>query len=324
MKFFLDLPIPETNSSFSFKDALFLIGSCFTEHIGSKLHALHFNTLQNPHGIMFDSYAISQALDDYMAKRKYTEEELFYLNDVWNGWNFHSQFSSPDKHKTLQQINESIEQAHAFLKESNWIVITLGSAFSYQLTETKQPVANCHKANQSLFKKELIPSLQLTGLWKTTLNKLSAFNPGIKVMFTISPVRHIRDGVVENNRSKSQLISTVHALTNNENVFYFPAYEYQIDVLRDYRFYDIDLVHPNFAATEYIIERFFDWYLDKNDLVLLKEMKELRAAFNHRPMHEETNAHQNFMNTYKEKCRMLHNKYPFLNLEKELKYFSQL
>jgi hypothetical protein len=323
MKFFLDLTIPESNKSFSYKDAIFLIGSCFTEHIGSKLGSLRFNTLQNPHGILFDSYAISHALEDYINQQTYRDTDLFHLHDVWHSWHFHSLFSSSDKENALNKINTSISSGHQFLKNAQWIIITLGSAFSYRLVDSGMPVGNCHKANQSKFNKALIPATQLIDLWNQTLNKLMAFNPGLNILFTISPVRHIRDGVVENNRSKAQLISTIHALINQKNIFYFPAYEYQIDVLRDYRFYDIDLVHPNFAATEYIIDRFFDWFLDKNDVVLLKEMKALRAAFNHRPMHEKTAAHKDFMQVYKQKCMMLHNQYPFLNLEKELSYFSQ-
>lgn len=322
MSFFLDIPLKKAAKNFSYKDPLFLIGSCFTEHIGNKLHQLHFNIQQNPHGILFDSYAIVHALHDYMQKRSYNDDSLFYQNDLWNSWAFHSQFSSPYKAESIAKINASIVGAHEHLKQSKWLVITLGSSFSYWHHGISSFVANCHKVNQTAFQKTLVDIIDLQTLWKNTLADLFAFNPQLHIIFTISPVRHIRDGVIENNRSKARLLETVHSLVNNESVFYFPAYEYQIDILRDYRFYDIDLVHPNFAATEFIMDRFIDLFFLDSEKDLLEEMKQLRSAYNHRSMHPDTTAHQMFKEKQLTKSRLLQKKYPFLNLNKEIEFFS--
>lgn len=322
MSFFLDIPFKKAPKNFSYTEPLFLIGSCFTEHIGNKLDQLHFNIQQNPHGILFDSQAIVHALDDYMLNRSYQEDSLFFQNDLWHSWAFHSRFSSTDKATTIHSINTSICRAHEHLAKSRWLVITLGSSFSYWHYGVSSFVANCHKVNQTAFQKTLVDIHDLKALWTKTLNQLFTFNPQLNIIFTISPVRHIRDGVIENNRSKARLLETVHSFVNNENIFYFPAYEYQIDILRDYRFYDIDLVHPNFAATEFIMERFIDMFLQDPEKELLEEMKELRAAYNHRSMHPDTAAHKTFKEKQLIKSRLLQKKYPFLNLKKEIDFFS--
>lgn len=322
MSFFLDIPFKKSPHTLSYTDSLFLIGSCFTEHIGNKLEQLHFNVLQNPHGILFDSYAIAHALNDYISQKEYTEHDLFESQELWHSWAFHSHFSASLKADALQKMNKSIKKAHQHLSQSNWLVITLGSAFSYYLHADATFVANCHKVNQCAFQKNLVPISTLQELWKTTIVSLQRFNKNIKIIFTISPVRHIRDGVVENNRSKARLLETVHSLVDQQTFFYFPAYEYQIDILRDYRFYDTDLVHPNFAATEFIFQKFLDIFLHENDFDLLEEMRQLRNAYHHRPLHPETNAHQQFKEKQLIKSRMLQKKYPFLNLDKEILFFS--
>lgn len=323
MKFFLDLPIPNLSKKIVFNEPLFLIGSCFTEHIGSKLSSLHFPVMQNPHGILFDSLAIARAIDDYINKRIYSEADLFLLNDVWNSWNFHTSYSDPIKSNCLEKINHSIGLSHEFLKSSKWLVITLGSAFSYSLNENGNSVANCHKANQSIFTKNLKSVASLEILWTQLISKIKIFNPSINIVFTVSPVRHIRDGVIENNRSKARLIEIVHQFVNNRDIFYFPAYEYQIDILRDYRFYDIDFVHPNFAATEYIFNRFIDWFLHPSEKELFESMRSLRDAMNHRPRHPGTALHKQFLLQHLEKSKLLQKNYSFFDLKKEITYFSQ-
>ena len=242
---------------------LLLIGSCFTEQIGTKLANHKFAVLDNPNGILFNPVSITRSVSSYIDNKQYSGSDLFYQNESWNSWEHHSHFSHPDKRTCLKGINDSQTRAHDFLKKADWLLITLGSAFVYEtspLTPLREErgkynnvVANCHKVPTDKFTKQLLPAEEVFADLKTMIEKVAAFNPALKIIFTISPVRHIRDGFVENNRSKAVLIQAVHKLIeNNKNSFYFPAYELVIDDLRDYRFFAEDMVHPNYAATNYV------------------------------------------------------------------------
>ena len=251
MEFQLPIQIESLPQPIGYQDKIMLTGSCFTEHIGNALRDWKFDTLQNPNGILFDPASVASGIIAYMEGRPYTEKDLVYFNELWQSWQHHSQFSHVDKGAALQGINESLARAHVFLKEAKWLIITLGSAFSYRLVENDAPVANCHRAPGQIFRKHLMTIEEINTALDGCLYRLFQFNPSLQVIFTVSPVRHIRDGVVENNRSKARLIESVHHLVNKfGRLYYFPAYELVIDVLRDYRFYDIDMVHPNYPATQ--------------------------------------------------------------------------
>ncbi len=315
------------------RQSMLLLGSCFTEHIGDSLKEWKFNVLQNPHGILFGPDAICQALKDYQSARQYTENDLFYLNECWHSWNHHSRFSATAVAETLDRINQSIQEANAFLKKADWLVLTLGSAFSYRLTEeTTQgglsvgsAVANCHRAPSHWFRKEMMSVEEIyTGL-NRSIQSLRSINPQLKLLLTISPVRHIRDGVVENNRSKARLIQVVQQLTEQvPESYYFPAYEYVIDVLRDHRFYDIDLVHPNYAATQFVLERFAEFSFDQHTRNLIDEIRSLVVARKHRVQYPNTNAHREFLAAHHQKILDLKSRYPMLDLSEELTYFSSV
>jgi hypothetical protein len=289
--------------------------------------------LQNPHGILFGPDAVCKSINRYIDKHQYQEDELILLNEVWTSWEHHSRFSNPDKQIALEQINKSLFTAHEFLQGADWLIITLGSSFSYKLTEisdkgkleTGDDVANCHRAPSQWFKKEMIDIQQMLMMLENTLLKLNQFNPDLKIIFTVSPVRHIRDGVVENNRSKARLIETVHHLVEKfEFVHYFPAYELVIDVLRDYRFFDIDLVHPNYPATEFVLEKFIETCLKKESQEIIKEVKKIITARKHRPFQPETKAHMKFLKDHFEIASELQKKYPFIDLKEEIGYFSAI
>ena len=332
MQFQLPIQIEPLEEPITYQEKILLTGSCFTEHIGGMLSDLKFKTLQNPHGILFGPDAVCKSLHSYIQHKQYAEADLFSLNEVWNSWDHHSRFSHIDKHKCLEGINESQTTAHLFLKEANWLVITLGSSFTYELTkeadtaglELQGRVANCHRAPANWFVKTMLETKAIKEMLEATLKSLKAFNPELKFIFTISPVRHIRDGVVENNISKARLIEAVHFICSKfESAYYFPAYELVIDVLRDYRFYDIDLVHPNYAATNFVMERFSENCIAADAQQLMKEIRQLVIARRHRPFQPETKAHQQFLSSNFEKAKALKNQYPFLELSEELTYFSQ-
>ena len=331
MQFQLPIQIKSPEARITYRDKIMLTGSCFTEHIGNSLDELKFSTLQNPNGILFDPRSVCNSLISYIENKQYRKEDLFYLNEVWNSWEHHSRFSNINADECLKSINQSQQQGHIFLKEADWLIITLGSSFSYRLTneatlgglQTNNGVANCHRSPSQWFNKHLLTIDETISLLDTTYHRLKQFNPKLKIIFTISPVRHIRDGVIENNRSKARLIEAVHHMINKfPGIYYFPAYELVIDVLRDYRFYDIDMVHPNYSATEFVMEKFNESFIDEQSQQLMDEIKKIVIARKHKAFQPETNAHKTFLKTHLEKTKELQSKFSFLDLSDEINYFK--
>ena len=324
MEFQLPISLGALPQPIQYGDKILLTGSCFTEHIGDALRDWKFNTLQNPNGILFDAASVASSLISYIQPRVYTADDLFFLNELWQSWQHHSMFSGVDQSAVLAGINASQAAAHAFLREADWLIITLGSAFSYRLSDGGRPVANCHRAPGKVFVKHLMTIEEIQTALDSCLYQLFYFNPGLKVIFTVSPVRHIRDGVVENNRSKARLIESVHHLVGKfDRLFYFPAYELVIDVLRDYRFYDIDMAHPNYPATQFVLEKFAEYGIDAAARPLMEEIRRLVTARRHRPMHPGTEAHARFRREQYAKAVELAKRNPLLDLSDELNYFKE-
>lgn len=329
MNFMIPIDLKKPEKQITYKDKILLVGSCFTEHIGNSLEELKFSTLQNPNGILFDPLSVTKSITGYIHNKNYRDEDLFYLNELWQSWQHHSRFSSMDKKECLIMMNESAENASLFLKETNWIIITLGSSFSYRLTaqadgKEGESVANCHRAPAQWFTKHLLGIDETVSALDNMYHQLVRLNSSLNIIFTVSPVRHIRDGVVENNRSKARLIEAVHHMVNKfDRLHYFPAYELIIDVLRDYRFYDVDLVHPNYMATEFVLEKFASTFIDEESKELMAEIRKISIARKHRPFQPQTMAHKNFLKVHYEKAKTLQEKYPFLHLANEIEYFSQ-
>lgn len=332
MDLMLNIDLKKLVPPISYRDKVMLVGSCFTEHIGNALADLKFSVLQNPNGILFGPDAVCDSLLSYGEEKKYNLNDMFRLNEVWNSWKHHSRFSNINPAEAVRIINESQQAAYDFLKQADWLIITLGSSFTYRLTQIADTaslkigdtVANCHRAPANWFTKEMLNTEDIESMLEDCLKRLKNFNPKLKFIFTVSPVRHIRDGVVENNRSKARLIEAVHYIDAKfESAYYFPAYELVIDVLRDYRFYDIDLVHPNYPATEFVLERFAETCIDEEAQQLMQEIKKIVIARRHKAFQPETKAHQQFLAAHFEKVRSLQQKYPFLDFKEELVYFSQ-
>ena len=324
MKLMLDVEIKPPPNRITYSDKIFLIGSCFTEHIGRRLEELKFPVLQNPNGILFDPASVCKSLNSYINLTQYYKKDLFYLNELWQSWNHHSQFSGMNAIDVITNINKSQQQANEHLQKATWLIITLGSSYLYQLTDQNQSVANCHRAPANWFKKYLQTTDETVIALEDTIQKLRNFNPLINIVFTISPVRHIRDGVVENNRSKARLIEAVHTVTEKcSNAWYFPAYELVIDILRDYRFYDIDLVHPNYAATEFVFDKFQQNFISPDTQELMEEIKKISNGYKHKPFQPETESHQSFLRGTLEKVKAIQSRVPHLDFSKELMYFSR-
>jgi hypothetical protein len=332
MNFMVNIDLKKLPTSINYTDRILLMGSCFTEHIGNTLQELKFKVMQNPNGILFDPESVCQSLIDYIENRQYTKDDFFQLNEVWHSWSHHSRFSNTNIDEAVALVNSRSTAAHEFLKKADWVVITLGSAFSYRLSSEGIPtavhkvnagVANCHRAPSQWFHKHLLQIDQIHSMLDTCYHRLMKFNPNLNILFTVSPVRHIRDGVIENNRSKARLIEAVHHMVNKfDRVHYFAAYELVIDVLRDYRFYDVDLAHPNYLATEFVLEKFGETCISESDRELMQEVRKIIIARKHRAMQPNTGAHRQFMLSHYEKTKSLQQRHSFLDLKEELEYFD--
>jgi len=312
----------------SHRNKLLLVGSCFTEQIGNKLGQHKFTVIENPNGILFNPVSISNAVISYAAGKRYEENELFYYNELWGSWQHHTKFSNIDKSKALAAINQSQEKANSFIKEADWILLTLGSAFVYEDTAAaigdgyQHVVANCHKVPADKFNRRLLDVSEIRTVLADMMKEVKRVNPVVNFIFTISPVRHLREGFIENNRSKAALIQAVHSLVNDMDVFYFPAYELVIDDLRDYRFYAEDMVHPNYAATNYVWEKFITTCIDEPSQQLMKEIAVIVAAKNHKAFNPASEQHKKFLQNNSERVQAIKSKYPYINLEAEAAFFS--
>ncbi|MES2559232.1 MAG: GSCFA domain-containing protein [Bacteroidota bacterium] len=307
----------------SYTDKVLLLGSCFSDNIGTKLQQAKFQVLFNPTGIVFDPLSVVKHLEDYATNKRYTAEECFQHNELWHSWFHHSDFSTTSPLQTQKGINEAIQQAHQQLQVASHVFITLGTAFCYELKANGLAVANCHKVPKEKFDKKLLSVTEIVNSLQQGITAVRILNPLIEIVFTVSPVKHIRDGIIENNRSKARLIEAAHRLTEMEtNCSYFPAYELVTDVLRDYRFYATDMAHPNEQAIDFVFEHFCETYLNKETTLLMQEVIQIGAAKNHRALHPDTLTHQQFLKTFLAKTNNLKTRLPMLDWEAEMTHFS--
>lgn len=324
MNFHLTFPVTPLSSPLQYTDRLLLMGSCFTEEIGARLQGHYFNAQINPHGILYNPISITQAIHTYLDNKVYTHEDLFQQGDLWHSWDHHSRFSGLDPDAVLAGINAQQAAASKTLEEAEWLMITLGSAHTYTLQETGKVVGNCHKVPAAAFYKKMLTAQDIISAIDNAMHRLFFRNRKVKILFTISPVRYVRDGVVENNLSKAILLQAVHHMVNKfDRLFYFPAYELVIDDLRDYRFYKEDLVHPNELAIDYVWEHFIQAGLASNDKSLLTQITELNRAAAHRPFNPEGQQHQQFVQHYIKKVEQLMQQYPALPLQTLLNHFKK-
>ena len=329
MKFHLSFDIKKLPEPIDHQHGLLLMGSCFTENMGEKLKKNKFQVMENPNGILFNPVSVAEAITDYMEHRRFQESDFFSYMGGWHSWRHHSRFSALSLSEAVERVNTATSSAHHFLKQADYLMITLGSAWVYTLTEKANGArvgsvaGNNHKAPQDWFYRRLLGYEEVLQVLDNVIHRLFLFNPKLKIIFTISPVRHLREGLVENNRSKAVLIQAVHHLVDKFNkLYYFPAYELVIDDLRDYRFYAEDLVHPNYAATQYVWEKFVDACMDEKTKLVMEELQVINRAFTHKPFHESSEQHLAFLKSFFERTSELKNKFPFLDLKKELEYFS--
>lgn len=268
------------------KDGIMLLGSCFADNIGGKLAEGHFECCINPFGTLYNPLSVAEALRQIMDRRTYSESdsEVFCNDGIWHSWMHHSRFSAGSAADLVGKVNAAISAAHESLSHCSLLVVTLGSAYVYRLREDGRVVANCHKMNEKNFDRSRISTDEIEENWLPLLDDLHAVNPQLKVMFTVSPIRHKRDGLHANQLSKATLLLAVDRLCERRKdmCLYFPAYEIMMDELRDYRFYADDMVHPSPLAVEYIWERFSDAFFDKATMEETAKWRKFEAAKRHR------------------------------------------
>ncbi len=320
---YTQLKISPNHSKIKHSDFVAFIGSCFSENISSRLKTYKFNTISNPYGILFDPFSIERCINEIASNVEYTTSNLFYHNELFSSWHHHSDYSDTNASQCIQKINNSITKSRVFLEKADFIIITLGSSFSYYNTSEKDYVANCHKLPQTNFDKRLIDTCEILNSLIQIKKDLHSFNKKIKIILTISPVRHLRDGVIENNRSKARLIEAVHQFIElNKEVYYFPSYEIVIDVLRDYRFFDIDYAHPNYLATDIVFNYFKENCIHSDTYYNMDNFHQLYLAAKHRSRNPETNAHKQFLASNLTKVKEYQLKFPELDFSEELNYFE--
>ncbi|HNW97263.1 MAG TPA: GSCFA domain-containing protein [Bacteroidales bacterium] len=315
--------IPESESKINYLTKSIFIGSCFTESIGNYLKELKFPTIVNPFGIVYNPISIINSIKFLLGEKKFSEKDLNFYNDVWFSFYHHSRFSDTDKKKCLEKINETIHASSEGLKQTEFIFITFGTSFIYTHREKNIIVNNCHKLPSDTFTKSLLNAERIFSEYSEYISKLKAANPSLKIIFTVSPVRHINDGIIENQLSKSILFVAVHKIIEKfNNCFYFPAYEIMMDELRDYRFYASDMIHPNETAIEYIRNRFSETYIDASSRDIMCEINKLVQAKNHKAFFPKTADFDKFMKKYLQKVSDLKKKFSYLDLKEFEEYFK--
>ena len=313
---------PFPGKGITYLDRLFFLGSCFTSHIGSRMASLHFRVCLNPFGILFNPASITGCLERTHSGIPYSEEDLRLHNGLWYSLDHHSSFSQPDRTACLHQINLQLVGAHEALAASDVLLLTFGSAWAYRHRETGRIAANCHKLPEAEFDRFLLQPGFIAENCQKILDLLRKDNPALRVIFTVSPVRHLRDGMEGNQLSKSTLLLAIQQLlSSSEYCAYFPAYEIMMDDLRDYRFYEPDMVHPNSTAIDYIWNKFSELYFDRETREIEAEVERLNQALRHRPLHPGGTAYLQFCEAQLRQISLLQEKYPFLALEEEEKHF---
>jgi hypothetical protein len=315
VEFRLTFPIPLFKNKISYRDKILLAGSCFAENIGELMVDAKLNCLVNPNGIVYNPISIANHLQRVLIGDKYKEDELFNYNELWGSWQHHGEYSNTDKGKTLTRINKDFNIAENFINEGDWLIVTFGSAYVYRLKTSNEIAANCHKYPNTEFTKELLFTDEIVSTWQNLISQIGQKNPKLKIILTVSPVRYVRDGLVNNNLSKAILLQAVHELCKLDAVNYFPAYELVLDDLRDYRFFTQDLVHPNAQAIHYVWEKFADTLFSEDSKTIYNKVKPLVSAAKHRVLHAGTEAHKKFLATHLQKVIQLQKEYPFLAIE---------
>lgn len=317
MEFRTQIPIPKSNNPIGYDSKIVSLGSCFAVNIGQKFDYFKFRNTTNPFGILFHPLALEKFIGYTINNKQFNDADIFEHNNLWHCFHAHSDLSDPDKEVLLNNLNTACQSTNAQLKEATQLIVTLGTAWVYRDVDSNNLVANCHKVPQKQFTKELLSADTIKQSIKNIAAMVKNVNPGINIIFTVSPVRHIKDGYTENQWSKANLISGLHQVINSEdhkqNTAYFPSYEIMMDELRDYRFYAEDMIHPSAIAIDYIWERFTEAYIAPQAQETMKLADTIQKGLAHRPFNPDTIQHKEFIRKLNEKASVLQKQYPHIS-----------
>jgi hypothetical protein len=315
MNFTTKIPIQKAKHQINYSSKIVSLGSCFAENMAEKLTYFKFQNLVNPFGIIFNPISIEKLIQRAVNKKEFTEKDVFFHNDLWHCYEVHSQLSATSNDLLLTELNHLVHQFRIQLEEATHIIITYGTSWIYQLKSTNEIVANCHKVPQNHFDKHILSVESIEKSIQNTIEFIRKVNPNATVIFTVSPVRHIKDGFIENQRSKAHLITAIHSANRQEPATsnYFPSYEIMMDELRDYRFYADDMLHPNQTAINYIWERFFTTQVSEDCYPVMENVCSIQKAILHRPFNPNSESHQQFLHQLNQKISQLQEKHPFFD-----------
>ncbi|MFC0778889.1 GSCFA domain-containing protein [Flavobacterium sp. HJSW_4] len=316
MQFRTQIPISKSNNPIDYNSKVLSIGSCFAENMAEKFDYFKFQNETNPFGIIFNPASIEKLFDRISKQEMFGEKDVFFHNERWHSYDVHSDLSNSDRQELLESLNKAITETYKQIKEATHIIITFGTSWIYRNLEKDEIVANCHKVPQKQFSKELLSAEVIQKSIQNTIEAIQTLNPNVNFIFTISPVRHIKDGFVENQLSKSHLFTALHSILKSEiynlKLEYFPSYEIMMDELRDYRFYNEDMLHPNQIAIDYIWKLFSENYVAENDFSIMKEVDEIQKSLRHRSFNPESDQHQKFLAKLQQKIEALGEKQPHI------------
>lgn len=316
MQFRTQIPISQSNNPIDYNSKVLSLGSCFAVNMAEKLDYFKFNNSCNPLGILFHPLAIEKLISFAVLQKVFTEKDVFFHNERWHSFDVHSDLSNANKEDLIYHLNQITKKTHQELTEATHVIITYGTSWVYRAKESNAVVANCHKVPQKQFSKELLPVEIIKESIKNTIDLIASINPEVKIIFTVSPVRHIKDGFVENQWSKSNLISSLHNTLNTEycklQTGYFPSYEIMMDELRDYRFYAEDMLHPNQIAIDYIWERFSENYISKEGITVMREIYEIQKGLSHRSFNPDSEQHRIFLSKLNKRIKSIEENWSYI------------
>lgn len=318
MNFRTTIDIPRSKIKVNHQTKILMLGSCFATNMGQKLIENKFKTNLNPFGVLYNPTSIATGLDILMSEKEFTEKDLFYDKGFYNSFCHHSSFSDTNLEQCLLNINTRLKEASKDLKDADILFITFGTSYVYEYLPTEKVVGNCHKLPSKDFRRFQLSVTDILKQWRELILELKTINPNLQIIFTVSPIRHLRDGAHDNQLSKAILLLAINKLQETHSgVHYFPSYEIVLDDLRDYRFYAEDLVHPNNLAVEYIWERFKEAYLAKESETIIAEWANIKKAIDHRPFNEESDEHIHFLKQTLLKLNAFGAKYAYISLTEE-------
>lgn len=312
MQFRTQIPISKSNNPIDYNSKILSVGSCFVENMAQKFDYFKFQNETNPFGIIFNPVSIEKLFSRVCNEDVFTEKDIFFHNERWHSFEVHSDLSNANRQELLETLNKAITETNKQIKKATHIIVTFGTSWIYRNIESTEIAANCHKVPQKQFSKELLSVEVIQKSIQNTIDLIQTLNPNINFIFTISPVRHIKDGFVENQLSKSHLFTALHSALNTEhlklNTEYFPSYEIMMDELRDYRFYKEDMLHPNQIAIDYIWKLFSENYISQESISTMQEVDEIQKSLRHRSFNPESEQHQKFLAKLQQKMNLLEEK----------------